>query len=420
MKSFTQSPKGKLGILTVGVGAISSTFMAGVMAIKKGTSRPIGSVALTGDIETEQGERVRVSDYVELAQSDDIVFGGWDVFEGNAYDAAARAKVLGHQDLESSKEDLEQVKVMPAVFNPHFVKFLEGDNVKKGKDNLDLAYQLREDIRTFKKNNNCDRVVVVWCGSTESYTQISEEHMSIEAFEKALKNSSSKVAPSMIYAYAAIMEGAPYANGAPNLSIRIPALQELAEQKGIPLAGSDFKTGQTLLKNIIAPGLKSRMLGISGWFSTNILGNLDGKVLQSAESFKSKEESKLGVLDNILDPEGHPELYGDLDHAVRINYYRPRGDSKEGWDNIDIFGWMGYPMQIKVNFLCRDSILAAPLVYDLAVFLDLASRKKLPGGIQEWLGFYFKDPAVREGSFQEHDLAKQLEFMHAKLHEMKR
>jgi myo-inositol-1-phosphate synthase len=397
---------GRLGILTPGMGAVSTTFMAGVIAARKGIAKPIGSLTEMGYIRLGKRTEKRQSlirEFLPFARLEDIVFGGWDIYEDNAFVAAWKAKVLDKEHLEAVKEELSQVKPMPAVFDSNYVKYITGPNVKKGENKLHLADQIREDIRRFKKENNCERIVMVWCGSTEAHQVAGPEHATIEAFEKACKENSPVISPSMLYTYAAIMEGVPYANGAPNLSVELPCLIKLAEDRGVPIAGSDFKTGQTLMKTIVAPGLKARLLGISGWYSTNILGNRDGEVLQDPESFKSKEVSKLSVLDSVLEPERYPDLYGDLHHLVKINYYKPRGDNKEGWDNIDINGWMGYPMQIKINFLCRDSILAAPLVLDLAQFLDLAGRSGL-AGIQEWLSFYLKNPLVKEGLRPEHDL----------------
>jgi myo-inositol-1-phosphate synthase len=397
---------GRLGILTPGMGAVSTTFMAGVLSAKKGFTKPIGSLTEMGYIRLGKRTEKRQSlirEFLPFARLEDIVFGGWDIYSDNAFEAASKAKVLEKDHLEPIKEELAKIKPMSAVFDPAFVKNISGPNIKTGKNKFDLAEQLRQDIRDFKKNNNCERIVMVWCGSTEAHLLPGAEHQTIEAFEAALKANSPNIAPSMIYTYAAIMEGVPYANGAPNLSVELPCLMKLAEDRGVPIAGSDFKTGQTLMKTIVAPGLKARLLGISGWYSTNILGNRDGEVLQDPESFKSKEVSKLGVLETVLEPEKYPDLYGDLHHLVKINYYRPRGDNKEGWDNIDIFGWMGYPMQIKINFLCRDSILAAPIVLDLAQFLDLASRSGFKG-VQEWLSFYLKSPLTKPGLKPEHDL----------------
>ena len=401
---------GRLGILTPGMGAVSTTFMVGVMVVRKGYADPIGSLTEMGQMRLGKRTEHRSSairEVVPLARLDDIVFGGWDIYAENAFESAIKAGVLEKDLLTQVKEELEQIKPMPAVFDNEFVKLIDGPNKKPGTNKFELAQALREDIRNFKKDNNCERLVMIWCGSTESYTEIGEEHQTMAAFETAMKENSPKVSPSMLYTYAAIQEGVPYANGAPNLSVELPCMQELARERCVPLAGSDFKTGQTFMKTVIAPGLKARMLGIDGWFSTNILGNRDGQVLQDPGSFKSKEVSKLSVLDEILEPEKYPKLYGDMHHAVRINYYRPRGDNKEGWDNIDIKGWLGYPMQIKVNFLCRDSILAAPIVLDLAQFMDLASRTGM-SGIQEWLSFYWKSPLVKEGLKPEHDLQVQL------------
>jgi myo-inositol-1-phosphate synthase len=401
---------GRLGILTPGMGAVSTTFMAGVIAARKGVAKPIGSLTEMGYIRlgkrTEQRNSL-IREFLPFARLEDIAFGGWDIYADNAYEAAKNAKVLSNEHLAAVKDELSQVRPMSAVFDTAFVKNISGPNVKKGKNKMDLADQLRDDMRNFKKANNCERLVLVWCGSTESYLPPGlPEHSTVEAFEKAMRENSPNIAPSMVYTYAAIMEGVPYVNGAPNLSVETPALQALAEHKGVPIAGSDFKTGQTLMKTIVAPGLKARLLGISGWYSTNILGNRDGEVLQDPDSFKSKEVSKLSVLETILEQDRYPDLYGDLHHLVKINYYRPRGDNKEGWDNIDIFGWMGYDMQIKINFLCRDSILAAPLVLDLAQFMDLSARAGFKG-IQEWLSFYLKSPIVKQGLKPEHDLQVQ-------------
>ena len=409
-KKSVQPVSGKLGVLTPGMGAVATTFMVGVMAVRKKLSQPIGS--LTEMSQLRLGKRTEqrfapIREVVPLTSLEEIVFGGWDIYEENAYDASIRAGVLDKNLLDSLKEELEAIRPMPAVFDTDFVKLIDGPNKKSQTNKYELAQALCKDIRDFKEKNNCSRLVMVWCGSTESYTEIGEEHTTIEAFERALKDNSPRIAPSMVYAYAAIREGVPYANGAPNLSVELPCLQELALQKGVPIAGSDFKTGQTLMKTVIAPGLKARMLAVDGWFSTNILGNRDGEVLQDPGSFRSKEVSKLSVLDQILEPERYPSLYGDIHHAVRINYYKPRGDNKEGWDNIDIRGWLGYPMQIKVNFLCRDSILAAPIVLDLAQFMDLAHRSGF-SGIQEWLSFYWKSPISKKGLSPEHDLQIQL------------
>jgi myo-inositol-1-phosphate synthase len=405
-----EAAKGKLGILLVGMGAVSTTTIAGVFAIRRGLASPIGSLTQMGTVrlgKRTEGRSPLIKDFVPLSSLDDVVFGGWDIFEDNSYEAAKTAGVIEEDLLNKIRPELEAIKPMSAVFDRRYVKRLDGPNVKKGKNKRDLAEQLREDMRTFKQNNNCDRLVMVWCGSTEVYLTESPAHQSLAAFEKALEANDESIPSSMVYAYAAIKDGIPYANAAPNLSADIPALLELAAQTGSPLAGKDLKTGQTLIKTIIAPGLKARLLGIEGWYSTNILGNRDGEVLDDPESFKTKEESKKSVLDYILQPNLYPELYKDLCHVVRINYYPPRGDNKEGWDNIDLFGWLNYKMQLKVNFLCRDSILAAPIVLDSALFLDLARRAGMEG-IQEWLSFYFKSPMHAPGLYPEHDLFIQL------------
>lgn len=387
-----RSDQSRVGVLIPGLGAVATTFISGVLAVKKKIGLPIGSLSELGDLELNES-KVKLKSALPLLPLENLVFGGWDVHGENAYQTALRSEVLEKTLIEGLKTDLEKIQAMDAVFDPAFVKYIKYPYRKAAENKFELAQLLRKDICRFKSENQCDRLVMVWCGSTEAFIQEGPDHQSIESFEKAMKMNSNQVAPSMIYLYAALMEKVPFANGAPNLSVELPCMRQLAKENGVPLAGSDFKTGQTLMKTIIAPGLKSRMISIHGWFSTNILGNRDGEVLQDPKSFKSKEVSKLGVLDSILEPDHHPELYADLDHAVRINYYRPRGDSKEGWDNIDIKGWLGYPMQIKVNFLCRDSILAAPIVLDLIQFLDLASRAGR-SGIQEWLSFYWKDPAV--------------------------
>ena len=402
--------KGKLGILLVGLGAVSTTVIAGVHAIRKKLAPPVGSLTELGTIrlgKRTDGRSPRIRDFVDLATLDDIVFGGWDIFQEDCYAAARTAGVLETSLLDQIRPELESVKPMAAVFDQHYVKRLDGPNVKKGKSKKDLAEQVIADIRKFKKDNNCDRLVMVWCGSTEIYLKESAAHQSIETLERGLEQSDASIPPSMIYAYAAIKEGIPYANGAPNLSADVPALMELATQTKSPIAGKDLKTGQTLMKTMIAPGLKARLLGVNGWYSTNILGNRDGEVLDDPESFKAKEETKKSVLDYIFQPTLYPGLYDKVHHVVRINYYPPRGDNKEGWDNIDIFGWLGYPMQLKINFLCRDSILAAPIVLDAAIFLDLAKRAGM-SGIQEWLSFYFKSPMHAPGLYPEHDLFIQL------------
>jgi myo-inositol-1-phosphate synthase len=405
--------KGKLGILVVGLGAVATTFVAGVEAVRKGIGAPIGSLTQMGTIRLGKRTDARtplIKDFVPLVDLNDIVFGGWDIFTDSAYEAAANAKVLEKDLLLQLKPFLDTIKPMPAVFDHNYIKLIDGPNVKKGKNKLDLAEQLRTDIRNFKKENKCDRLVMIWCASTESYQQASEVHDSLAAFEKGLEASDPNISPSQIYAYAALQESVPFANGAPNLSVDLPVMQELSRKNNAPICGKDFKTGQTLMKTILAPGFKARMLGVAGWFSTNILGNRDGEVLEDPGSFKTKEESKLSVLDHILQPKLYPTLYGKIFHKVRINYYPPRGDSKEGWDNIDIFGWLGYPMQIKVDFLCRDSILAAPLALDIVLFLDLAARSsQLKGiGIQEWMSFYFKSPMTAPGLYPEHDLFIQM------------
>jgi myo-inositol-1-phosphate synthase len=405
-KKIIKKAKGKLGILTPGMGAVATTTYAGTIAIKKGLAKPIGSLTQMGHIrlgDRNKDQQPLIKDFVPLATLDDIVFGGWDPIDDNAYEAAIKAGVLETHHLLPIREEMEAIKPMSAVFDQRWIKNLDGPNVKKGLNKLDLAEQLMADMEKFKKDNNCDRLVIVWCASTEAHQEIQDVHMTLEAFEDGLKNNDPAISPSQIYAYAAITKGIPFANGAPNLSVDTPALIEYAEQQNVPICGKDFKTGQTLMKTILAPGFKSRLLGLNGWFSTNILGNRDGEVLDDPESFKSKEVSKLGVLESILQPEKYPELYDDLYHKVRINYYPPRRDNKEGWDNIDIFGWMHYPMQIKIDFLCRDSILAAPLVLDLALFMDLASRNQ-EKGIQEWLSFYFKSPQTPKGLKPENDL----------------
>ena len=401
-----KSPKGRLGVLLPGFGAVATTFVAGVEAIRQGMAEPFGSLTQMNTIRLgrrTEGRTPLIKDFIPLVELDQLVFGSWDPIPDDGYESAVNAGVLDRTHLDPIQDFLRSIKPMPAVFDSAYVKKLDGPNKKSGANWRELADQLREDIRTFKEDNKCDRLVMVWCGSTEIFLRPGPAHETVEAFEKAMEENDPAIAPSMVYAYAAIMEGVPYANGAPNLSADVPALESLAIERGVPLAGKDFKTGQTLMKTILAPGLKTRMIGIRGWFSTNILGNRDGEVLDDPESFKTKEESKLSVLEHILQPDMYPGLYGDLYHKVRINYYPPRGDNKEGWDNLDIFGWMGYPMQIKVDFLCRDSILAAPIVLDLALFLDLAARSGMKG-IQEWLSFYFKSPQTAPGLYPEHDL----------------
>lgn len=412
---------GKLGVLIPGLGAVATTFIAGVAAARKGLGKPIGSLTQMSTIRL--GKRTDdhsplIKDFVPLAEMDDLVFGGWDIHGENAYEIAKKAEVLEPALLEELREDLESVKPMKAVFAREYVRNLEGPHVKEAKNKWDLAQALVEDIHRFKKSNGLERVVMVWCASTETYMQEGDGHKTLADFEKALKENDPCIPPSMIYAYAALKAGVPFANGAPNLTVDIAALRELATIQKVPIAGKDFKTGQTLMKTIIAPGLKARMIGIEGWFSTNILGNVDGLVLDDPGSFKTKEESKLSVLDVILQPDLYPDLYKDLNHKVRINYYPPRKDNKESWDNIDIVGWMGYPMQIKINFLCRDSILAAPVVLDLVLFMDLAKRAGMYG-IQEWLSFYWKSPMTAPELYPEHDLFIQLSKMKNTLRHIK-
>ena len=397
---------GRLGILTPGLGAVATTFIAGVESIRRGHSAPIGSLTQLATIRL--GERIEnrtplIRDFVPLASIDDIVFGAWDPIPDDAYTAAKKAGVLEDRHLDPLREFLTAIKPMPAVFDNRYVTRLHGDNVKRGRTKRDLAELLRHDIRTFKNEHQCDRLVAVWCGSTEVYIKPSGVHQTIDAFERAMDDNHDEIAPSMLYAWACLMENVPYNNGAPNLSVDAPALIHLATARGIPISGKDFKTGQTWMKTVIAPGIKARMLGLKGWYSTNILGNRDGEVLDDPASFKTKEESKLSVLNAILQPDKYPVLYKDFSHVVRINYYPPRGDNKEGWDNIDIVGWMNYPMQIKINFLCRDSILAAPIALDLALFSDFAHRAGMKG-IQEWLSFYYKSPMAAAGLQPEHDL----------------
>ncbi len=405
-----QPAKGKLGVLLVGLGAVSTTVIAGVLAVRKNLAKPIGSLTQMGTLrlgKRTEGRSPKIADVLPIASLDDVVFGGWDLFEDNCYEAAKTAGVLESSMLDAIRPDLEALKPWPAVFDRQYVKRLDGPNVKKGKNKLDLAEQVIADIRRFKADHALDRLVMVWCGSTEIFMSESASHQSIDAFEKALAANDDAIPSSMVYAYAALKEGIPYANGAPNLTCDVPAMVDLAQRTGSPIAGKDLKTGQTLIKTIIAPGLKARLLGVEGWYSTNILGNRDGEVLDDPESFKTKEESKKSVLDYIFQAHLYPELYQEIHHVVRINYYPPRGDNKEGWDNVDLVGWLGYPMQLKINFLCRDSILAAPIVLDVALFLDLAKRAGL-AGIQEWLSFYFKSPQHAPGLYPEHDLFIQL------------
>jgi myo-inositol-1-phosphate synthase len=410
MKEQIQTAEGKLGILLPGMGAVATTMIAGVIAVQKGLAQPIGALTQMGSIRLGKRTENRyplIKDFVPLADLNNIAFGGWDVYADNVYEAAINAKVLEAGLLNAIKPELEAITPMKAVFDPSYIKNLDGQHIKEAATKYELAEAVMQDIESFREKNSCNRVVIVWCGSTEKYIEESAVHQSIEAFEAGLHNNDPAISPSMIYAYAAIKLGVPFANGAPNLTCDIPALIDLAKETGTPIGGKDFKTGQTLMKTILAPGLHARALGVRGWFSTNILGNRDGYVLDDPENFKTKEVSKLSVLEDILQPDINPELYGDLYHKVRINYYPPHGDNKESWDNIDIFGWLGYSMQIKINFLCRDSILAAPIVLDLALFMDLAKRAEM-SGIQEWLSFYFKSPQTAPGLRPEHDIFKQL------------
>ena len=398
---------GKLGIMVVGLGAVATTMIAGVEAVRRGLAKPIGSLTQMGTIRLGKRTDNRtplVKDFVPLANLNDIVFTGWDIFEDNVYEAAAHAEVLDKETLAKLKPYLETIKPLPAVFDQHYVKRLHGTHVKKGKNKMGLAQQVMADIQNFKRT--VDRVVMIWAGSTEIFLEPTAVHESIAAFEKGLENSDPGIAPSQIYAYAALKEGVPFANGAPNLTVDTKALVELSKQNSAPVCGKDFKTGQTFMKTVLAPAFKARYLGVHGWFSTNILGNRDGEVLDEPQSFKTKEESKLGSLEYIFQPELYPDLYNDIYHKIRIEYYPPRGDQKEAWDNIDIFGWLGYPMQLKINFLCRDSILAAPIALDLVLFLDLAKRTPALRsiGVQEWLSFYLKSPQTAEGLYPEHDL----------------
>ena len=404
------APKGKLGVLLPGMGAVATTFMAGVELVRQKKAVPVGSLTQMGTIrlgKRTDGRSPKIKDFVKLAKLDDLVFGGWDIFPESSYDAAVKAGVLDPHHLAMVKSFLSKIKPMTAAFDHEYVKMLNGKHVKKGKNKYEIALQIKDDIAKFKKKHGCSRLVMLWCGSTEVFLKPHEVHSTPESFEQAMKDNHPAIAPSMLYAWAAITSGIAYGNGAPNLSVDIPAMQELAQKHNVPIGGKDFKTGQTLLKTVLAPAFKARMLGLNGWFSTNILGNRDGEVLEDPGSFKTKEESKLGALEFILQPHLYPELYKTIHHKVRINYYPPRGDNKEGWDNIDIFGWLGYPMQIKVDFLCRDSILAAPIVLDLVLFLDLAHRAGMRG-IQEWLSFYFKSPMTAPKLYPEHDLFIQL------------
>ena len=405
-----ESARGKLGVMIPGMGAVATTFVAGVEAVRRGLASPIGSLTQMGTIrlgKRTEGRFPKIKEFVPLAALDDLVFTGWDPFDDDMYTAARKAGVLERDLLDQVKPFLSSVEPRPAVFDRNYVKKLDGHHVKKGKNKMELAEQVRADIRDFKKSSGASRLITMWCGSTEIFLEPTAAHQSVKAFEKAMQQNDEAVAPSMIYAYASLMEGVPFANGAPNLTVDLPVMHELSRKNEAPICGKDFKTGQTLMKTILAPGFKARLLGLNGWFSTNILGNRDGEVLDDPGSFKTKEESKLSVLEHILQPDLYPELYDKFSHVVRINYYPPRGDNKEGWDNIDIFGWLGYPMQIKVDFLCRDSILAAPIVLDLVLFLDLAKRAGM-SGVQQWLSFYFKAPIHAPGLYPEHDLFIQL------------
>ncbi|GAC1623466.1 MAG: inositol-3-phosphate synthase [Candidatus Acidiferrum sp.] len=401
---------GKLGVLLPGMGAVGTTFMAGVELVRKKKAQPIGSLTQLGTIrlgKRTDGRSPKIKEFVPLAKLENMVFGGWDIFPDNAYEAAANAGVLEPHHLKQVKNFLSKIKPMPAAFDRNYVKLLDGKHIKKGRTKYDIALQLKADIAKFRKKNNCSRMVTLWCGSTEVFLLPQDVHSTPEKFVAGMKKNHRAIAPSMLYAWASVTSGVPFANGAPNLSVDIPAIRQLALEHNVPIAGKDFKTGQTLMKTVLAPAFKARMLGLNGWFSTNILGNRDGEVLEDPGSFKTKEESKLGALEYILQPHLYPELYKKIHHKVRINYYPPRGDNKEGWDNIDIFGWLGYPMQIKVDFLCRDSILAAPIVLDLILFMDLAQRAGMRG-VQEWLSFYFKSPMTAPELYPEHDLFIQL------------
>lgn len=410
MSNSIEKAEGKLGVLIPGLGAVATTFIAGVEAVKKDLAQPVGSLTQMANIrlgKRTENRYPKIKDFVPLAELEDIVFGGWDVYSDNVFEAAMKAKVLEPVLLHAVRAELEAIKPMKAVFDKTYISNLDGEHVKQAATKAELAKAVMDDIENFRDAHGCSRLVMVWCGSTEKYIQESEVHQTIESFEEGLQNNDPAISPSMIYAYAALKLGVPFANGAPNLTCDIPALIELAKETGTPIGGKDFKTGQTLMKTIVAPGLHARALGIRGWFSSNILGNRDGYVLDHPDNFKTKEVSKLSVLEDILQADQNPELYGDLYHKVRINYYPPHGDNKESWDNIDIFGWLGYQMQIKINFLCRDSILAAPIVLDLALFMDLAKRAGM-SGIQEWLSFYFKSPQTAPGLRPEHDIFKQL------------
>lgn len=419
MKEQILPAQGKLGVLLPGLGAVASTMIAGVFATKKGLSKPVGSITQTGHIELEGtgNQYPLIKDIVPLATLEDLVFGGWDIYEDNVYQAASVAKVLDQHLLDALRPELEAIKPMKAVFDRSYARNLDGTFIKDSATKWDAAQELIQDMENFKQANNVSRLVIVWTGSTEKYLEQSAVHESLAAFEAGLKNNDPNIAPSMVYAYAAVSQGIPFINGAPNLTTDIPAIVQLARKTKTAIGGKDFKTGQTLMKTIVAPGLAARALGVSGWYSTNILGNRDGLVLDDEQNFKTKEVSKLGVLEDILRPDLHPDLYGNLFHKIRINYYPPHGDNKESWDNIDIFGWLNYPMQIKINFLCRDSILAAPIVLDLALFADLAQRAGM-FGVQDWLSFYLKSPQTQPGVPAENDVFKQLNTLKDVLREM--
>lgn len=408
MNANIKNADGKLGVLVVGLnGAVSTTFITGTIAVAQGKGEPVGSLTQMGTIrigKRTENKFPKIKEFVPLTELNDIVFGGWDIRDESCYESARYHKVLDRDDVDKVQEELAAIRPMKAVFDQKYVKNLQGEHVKTSASKWELLEELRADIRNFKANNNLDRLVVVWCGSTEIFLMHNPAYNTIESFENAIKDNHDCIAPSMLYAYAALKEGVSYINGAPNLTVDIPAIIKYAEDNGLGIAGKDFKTGQTMMKTVLAPMLKTRMLGLSGWFSTNILGNRDGEVLDDPESFKTKEESKLSVIDSILQPELYPSLYKDYYHKVRINYYPPKGDNKESWDNLNIFGWLNYPMEIKINFLCRDSILAAPIVLDLVLLMDLAQRSNMKGGIQEWLSFYFKSPMHSEGKIAENDL----------------
>ncbi len=403
----------KLAVLIPGLGAVGTTLIAGVIAARKGLARPIGSLTQYAPIDDDP-DAPRVCDALPIAAFDNIAFGGWDIFEENCFEAAREAGVLSDDDLAPLREELSAIEPMSAVFDPDFVRNIDGPNVKEASTKMELATALMDDIEGFQKEHHCSRAVAVWCGSTEVHVEMQKVHMSLEAFEAGLRDNHDAISPTMIYAYAHLKSGVPFINGAPNSAVDCPALIELAEKEGVCIAGKDFKTGQTLLKTVLAPGLSARLLGVSGWYSTNILGNRDGAVLDDPGSFKTKEQSKLSVLHSSLDAPRHPELYEDLTHKVRIDYYPPRGDNKEGWDNIDIFGWMDYPMQIKINFLCRDSILAAPVALDVALLADVAQQQG-DSGVLDWLSFYFKSPQVSDGELPVHDLFVQRDMLFEKL-----